>query len=1308
MGKFSLCDLKRILKPYQTAVPTDDFRIIDSWTEYDNDETMPVEQRPLEYLCYELETINPNTGEKHHFFKALKFVRVIRLPKSAKQSTALMDMQSQILSGIYDEAVNFVTIVANVKKPVPLGLLFLYGVQGVGNTIDEAKEQAHYDFLRIIGMMQGTFRVLELRIINAQETEWLREKMYGMEFMTVVRGIPKASRNGEDAGNKGFGGKNLNPDSQGTLEELIIGLTDYEYVLEVLSTPVQMNTLKAWSLKTQSEMTDWYTQLQGQTSLSANISIPMMYGANAGTSNGWSQAYTDASSINYSQGESFTNTTGESFSQSLSQSLSQSVGESFSTSHSISEGITHGSTFGISQSNNIGTSLSTGQSLNNNFSQSVGSSSSVSEGSSFSKGTSSTESLSHSLGNSSSVTSSTSSGTSYSQNSSHSTSESQSMNVSNSSNDSTSQSTNIGQSHSTGENYGTNASQSTSHGSSFGSSNGLNLGANILEQSVAASVHNYTSLNGDEIDSASSGISNGVTGGLSNGQSYSSGSSNGISIGDSTSTGQSSGFSHSEGTSISSGSSLGHSYSSGISQGITSSTSKGESFGTSESYSTSSGQSLSSTYGSSMSLSNGTTTGSSISNGYGSSLSKSDTASYGEGISQSTSTSTSQSISNGTTSGTSKSTTSGTTTGTSNGTSSSISNGTSSSTSKGSSYSASNGTTGTISSGISSSLGLGPSIGYSKSHQWIDQKVKDIIELLEFQNERAKRALRGNGAFYTYVYIACSDMDALATAQSVAKSTWQNEFAMVSPLQILNLDIDEQKHLLYHFSAFSSDITREMVEGQEEYKYATILLSDEFVAYTHLPRVSEGGVYADVDDIPKFAVPSMLKGEIYVGTVLSPEKYSIKKGNRTDFDYRIDEAELMHGFFTGASRSGKTVAAIRFIAELANVRRKKTGKRLRIVCMDPKQDWRQLARVVEPERFNFHSLGNLNFRPIKINPWKIPKGVFPQIWIDGVIDIYCRAYGLLERGKQMMGETIYALYEEAGVFKACDKPDWKETVPELSKAVNFTAIYTKMKNTKEFLESPANTKGKMGNDTRDAYARLLERMGAFAREFSIEHILFGTSDGIGIDELIGEDDVTVLESKGLENTFKNFIFGVITSGFYKYAIAHENGYLAKDQYETVLVIEEANEILTGNDAAGSKGGGQPSLSGQSEFEQMLDQAAGYGLFVFPITQKIADMPSSIIANSNLIFAGKLERPEDVTTVVRAIGREDKFEDRDLVKWFPRSPIGCFVCRSARGYDFKTAEPVLVQVARLNMKTPSNAELDEIMMRKEAILKISEM
>ncbi|MFR1888482.1 MAG: serine-rich protein [Anaerostipes caccae] len=1316
----SIYDIKNILHPKINETPEDDFRIIDSWAEYEEGSKDPTE-RPLSYLCYELEAVDPQTGMSYRFYKALKFVRVIRLPKGAKQSEAFMDMHSQILSAMYSNNCNFITVIANVIKPVPLGLLYLYGIQGVSTSLKKAKEIAHNNFAGLIGSLQGTYRVLELEIIKAQETEWLREKMYGMEHMTMVRGIPKASKGGEDAGNKGFGGKNLNPDSQGTLEELITGMSDYEYVLEILSTPVYLETLKNWNRKTQEDMTNWYSQLQGQTSLSMNISIPMMYMANASQSQGYSKAYTDADTVSYTQNESYTINHGQSVGESLSQSLGESYGkthgstvtDSVSQSHSISNGVnlgkSFGQTLGVNQGSNLGVSqnvgenagLSQGASVNHSDSQNASFSEGQSQGTSYNLSQGQNVNSSHGIGTNHSVGYGTNESYTVGTNESFGTNESYGTNSSRSHSNSSSTGTNNGWSSNLGLSHNSGVSNGTSTNHSRGTSDSVNAGLNIGILSVGGSEGTNESYGTGTTEGYNSSNGLSFTGGISGGTSHTTGVSDGYTTGNS----------HTTGTS----------HTVGISNGLSKGFSQNESFGASENYTVSNGKSLNQSWGANTGTSQSISNGKGISDGWGSNVNMSTGNSYSSGLSQGLSSGQSASQNAATNYGKSFSETLGVTTGRSVGESQSesysqsISNGygrtfsqnigTSQGqgygTSRGESQSVSNGTTGAISNGMSSSMGFGPSIGYNKSYQWLDQTVQDILELLQFQNERIKRAIR-NGAFYTYVYIACSSLDALSTAQAVAKSTWQNDFALTSPLQVLNLSEEEQQHLLYHFSAFSADTTRENFFGVNEYKYTTILLPEEFVAYTHLPRISEGGVFSDVNDIPKFAVPSGLKGEIYMGTVLSAERFTLKNGYKTPFDYRLDEDELMHGFFTGASRSGKTVAAMRFVAELSRVRRKKTGKRLRIICMDPKQDWRTLARFIEPERFRFYSLGNMLFRPIKINPCKIPRGVQPQYWIDGLIDIYCRAYGLLERGKQMMGEVFYELYEEAGVFKACEHEDWMERVPELSRYVTFKAANVRMKKHKADAEDPTNPSCRIGNDTRDAYARLLDRLQAFNRPYSIESTLYGDEDGMGIDELIGNnDDVVVLESKGLENTFKNFIFGIITSGFYKFALAHENGYLAEDQYETVLVIEEANEVLTGNDNAGTGGGQAFGLSGQSEFEQILDQAAGYGLFIFSITQKIADMPSSIIANSGMKFIGRLARAEDVTVAIRSIAREERYEDRDLVKWFPRSPIGWFVCQSSRGFDFKLAEPILVKIAQLNMSAPSNKEIEEILTNAKA-------
>jgi hypothetical protein len=1428
MALLSPYEIRRILSKYsdKNGMPSDDFRLLKSWAEYDEGQKHEDGERPLKALYYEIEVINPKTGEEKRLFKALRLGRVTRLPKGAKQSLALMDMHAQVLSSVYEQGYNLITVISNIIDPVPLGLLFLYGVQGVAGTPEEALAKANTDFTGLSALIQGTYRTLHFRDIVSQEAEWLREKMYSMDYMTVVRGIPKAREGGEDAGNKGMGGVNLNPDSQGTLEEIILGMVDHEYVIQILSTPVRMATLRNWSARTQADMTEWQGQMQGTRGVSASLSMPMMFMANTGSSEGWSQAHSDGLSTNTSSGESFSIGSGESVGHSISDSIGKSLGHSdglssgnsVSISSGASQGQSFGQTLGVTEgiseslsesesasrtlgytegtSENSGTSKGESLGSSTNQSQSKGTSHSDGYGASDGKGISFTNNHTISQGETAGTSESTggneTKGTSHTAGASQGWGESTTDGWNTSQGISSSESTGINVSHSDGESESHSTGGSSTHTDSHSDTEGTGTSEGKTEteghtdtegitkgkskqlsdsegetQTFSANIGAFgTGISGGETKSESHTETNGSNNSktISDSDSESKSTSEGTSTSKSTTTGYSdslgtnysngTGKSETDTTGISYTATVGQSASAGVnhsdttsqnwglseswgesesvgvnnSLGVSSSNSLSESFGVAEgttesqsiSSNTSDGWSEGLTTG--VGTSKGTNTGESTSQGSSLSNSRSDGTSNGTSMGRSVSSGKSASTSFTDSTTFSETASQGKNTGRSQSDSvtnsynrsvgdtatksQNVSQGTSQSKGEGRSLSDSIGQTGAIMMGSSGSMGVGPSVGYNKSYQWLDQGVKDIVELLEYQNERIKRALRGSGAFYSYVYIACPTADALSAAMALAKSTWHSETSFINPVQVLDLSEQEQKHLLYHFSAFSSDVTREQVAGAEEYKYATVLLPSELTAYTHLPRVSEGGIFAETEDVPKFAVPSMLKGEIYMGSVLSAERYSVKNGYATPFDYRISEGELMHGIFTGASRSGKTVAAMRFVAELSRVRRKTTGKRLRIVCMDPKQDWRALARFVEPSRFRFYSMAMPHFHPLKYNPCKIPYGVRPQFWIDVLIEVYCRAYGLLERGKQLMAETFYSLYEEAGVFEAIDHDGWEKVVPDLSRRVTFRKAYERMSYYKAQLEDPSNPKGRAGNDTRDAYSRLLERLSAFGREYSVESRMFGSSDGLGIDDIIGKDDVTVIESKGLESTFKNFLFGCISAGFFRYAIAQEGGYLNKDQYETVLVIEEANEVLVGNDTAGSGGGQQFGLTGQSEFEQMLDQAAGYGLFVFAITQKIADMPKSVIANSGLLFAGKIVTEDDINVAVKMIARDPRYDNRDIVKWFPRSPIGWFVCRSARTANFMDAEPVLVKVAMLNVAQPTNEEINEILIRRDAENRLS--
>jgi hypothetical protein len=1206
-----------------------DAKILQSYVEYSQD------NKTLNYMVYRMEILDANTNEVYEVYKAIKLLRIIRLPKSAKQLNSFMDMHAQWLAGVWENKINFITMIANMIEPVPVGLVFMYGCQGVSSDLESAKQKADHDFAAMVGMLQGTYRTLEFRTINYDEVEWLREKMFNMNYMTCLRGLPKPKAGGVDAGTKGIGGANVNADAQDTTEEFIAGMSDREYIVQILTTPVSADSLQDWLGKTAREMTKWQSQMQGTKGMSAGLSLPMMYMANLGASDGWSHSYTDSEGTSHG----ISHTEGTSVSDSVSHSNSFSEGNSHSAnvglSQNVSEGVTTGHSYGISE----------GMSVSHTDSESASVSRGHSEGTSYGYNEGESASQSHSIGTSQSTSISESHGSSQSVSESDSASQSHSVGAG------TSQSVGDSQGYNVSDSTGKSGSASASYGESSSVSGGLSA---VVGMNMGGGDNSGVSLGSGESTSHSDGVSSGRS--------------------------SSSGASQNESFGNSSSQSLGKS--SGVSDGV----SVSKSFGTSESWGESFGQSRGQSVGASASDSVSTSRGVSSSDGWSKNIGQSESISMGQSQSKGAG------ISQGESVGSSATKSVGTSVGHTVG--KSVSDGTTDTTSR--SMGTAQGLTGAISQGTSATMGMGPSLSYTKQFQWIDQEVANIVKLLEFQNNRIMTALNGGGAFYTDVYIATMDEAGCKTAQSLAKSTWYGEGNLVCPLQVMELEEDEREHLLYHFNAFSADASKEGIPGElESYKYSTILLPAELTAYSHLPRISEGGLYADVNDIPKFAVPSMRKGEIYMGNVLSAERWTMKNGYRTPFEYRLEESELMHGFFTGESRSGKTVAATRFIAEIACKVKRETGKRLRIVCMDPKQDWRILAHFVEPERFHFYSLGNPEFLPISLNVCKIPHNVFPQQWIDGLIELFCRAYGLGERGKSVLAETFYELYENAGVFVE----NWREVAPKRSQKVTFPAIYKRMAQIKLDLEDPTNKKGKSGNDVRDAYARVLDRLQVFGREFSIESRLFGQETGMGIDELIGADDVVVLESYGLESTFKNFIFGTITSGFFKWAQGHEGGFKSKDQYETILVIEEANEVLVGQDSA-DKSGGSP-LSGQSEFEKILDQSAGLGLFIISITQKIAAMPSSVIANSGLVFAGKISREEDVKIVIRKIGREERYEDRDLAKWFPRSPIGWFVCRSGRNFDFKEMEPVLVDIARLNVDPPTNTDLEYLVSRAQA-------
>jgi hypothetical protein len=114
----------------------DDIRVLRSFVEYRNGSDK------MDYIIIEME-MKDRDGSVVHLFKAIKLYRLIKLPDMLKQSTRMMDIQSQVMASFWENKINFINIIARIEKcgqDTPIGLMQIYGVQGVARTIEEAKD----------------------------------------------------------------------------------------------------------------------------------------------------------------------------------------------------------------------------------------------------------------------------------------------------------------------------------------------------------------------------------------------------------------------------------------------------------------------------------------------------------------------------------------------------------------------------------------------------------------------------------------------------------------------------------------------------------------------------------------------------------------------------------------------------------------------------------------------------------------------------------------------------------------------------------------------------------------------------------------------------------------------------------------------------------------------------------------------------------------------------------------------------------------------------------------------------------------
>jgi hypothetical protein len=392
---------------------------------------------------------------------------------------------------------------------------------------------------------------------------------------------------------------------------------------------------------------------------------------------------------------------------------------------------------------------------------------------------------------------------------------------------------------------------------------------------------------------------------------------------------------------------------------------------------------------------------------------------------------------------------------------------------------------------------------------------------------------------------------------------------------------------------------------------------------------------------------------------------------------------MHHAFISGASRSGKSVLATRAVTEMYNnapyIDKYGNAKRKRILVLDPKGEWRRVGNLLPRGTFKFYSVGKPNFHPLRMNLLRVPKNVNPYNYYNLVVSHFCSAYGLLDRAIAQISSIIYDLYEKNEVFGHEDDPTWAN---EHSKNITLEDVYN------EIEKGLKNALLQRNQHDAEALQTYLTRLDMYHRIHSCEYIMFCNRGGDSADILLGKDDFTVVESNGLSEKSMRFFFILLMNSIYEYALNSCPEGFYTNSYETVIVLEEANSVLISNEKDEA---GQQSIQ---RFNEIIDKSASLGLFIWTITQKIASMPKSVIANSCITFIGRTAQPEDVKVINGALGFDEK-KNPEMIKFYPRMSTGMFIAKVSKGRDMASQTPVLIQASMLKSTIPSDDELETI-------------
>lgn len=523
--------------------------------------------------------------------------------------------------------------------------------------------------------------------------------------------------------------------------------------------------------------------------------------------------------------------------------------------------------------------------------------------------------------------------------------------------------------------------------------------------------------------------------------------------------------------------------------------------------------------------------------------------------------------------------------------------------------------------------------GTGRSVQTTNYAIQNYIKNLSKLGKMLKLCEAGGAWAVNICFCSDNKWDYEKLSSVIKASYCTNNLDCFEPVQCISVENSPKQKEQFKKMVLNSYVINDEGNSQHpggelfsNYKYQTIMDSNNLAHFISLPQVEIPGYY--IDEYVEFdmAVRNNCKNPVYIGNICQGGRsYDLNFINKYNLEL---EDFTRHALIIGITGGGKTNTSKAILSEIYQIHNIPF-----LVIESAKREYIELMNLAErPEGFNkdfndlmLFTLGaeGKNSVRFRINPFEIAgegtRKVSLQTHIDYLLATFKASFELYPPMPYVLETAVYEVYQDRGwdIIDNNNIYGWNE-YPTLSD------LYFKIDEVVERMNYDQEVKS-------NVKAALQARINSL--RIGGKGAMLDTSTGVDIDKVLHSPVVMELEDIG-DDDIKSFVIGVLLVQLYEYRKSKMGN--GKKKLQHILMIEEAHRLLKN-----VEGDNNPRANSVEFFCNMLAEIRTFGQGIIVADQIPTKLAPDTIKNTNLKIVHRTVMKEDREAIGFSMNMNDK-------------------------------------------------------------------